>query len=196
MLAAVRAFRLLLLAAVSVAGCRDASSFGPGSGRRCEGGVVGSDVSFIRRGFCSGTTLAMSFKPFVLDGCPEPTGNWDAMISSNDGIHPQEAQPFRCAPLRVVSPLEHDALSSYQFAGGGRVENYIYTVARTDSEPMCGGRDVTQHAVAFVSVLESGAVEVRLLAGDGTGPAEDDGCSPASQPISRDLFGLFSLDCS
>lgn len=194
MLGAVRA--AFSLALIVLAGCRDASAFGPGSGRRCAGSVIGSDVSFIRRGFCSGTSIRLSFKPTVLEGCEAPDGSWEAMLSTTDGVRTDGEQAFRCAALRAISPLEHDALAGYQFSGGGRIENYIYSVARTDVEPICDGRDVTQHAVAFVSVLENGAVEVRLLAGSGSGEDSGDGCGTASEPVSRDLFGLFALDCS
>ncbi len=87
--------------------------------------------------------------------------------------------------------------------------NTMYAVSRTDLPVECAGASAVcssvpascfqsmpgQDAFAFVSLMDDGTVEVRLVSGNGT---EDDetACSDVNVPISRNLFGVFSLTCS
>ncbi|MBK8172060.1 MAG: hypothetical protein IPK60_17185 [Sandaracinaceae bacterium] len=201
----------IAMACILLAACHTAADLGASSGRLCSGGVIGSDVSFIRRGFCPGSTLEIAFAPNIPAAwnCPPISGLFDAVISTHDGTaRPAESQAFHCAPLRVVAPLEHDSLSSFTFPGGNRVQSTIYSVSRTDlpnecsdAPAMCSSVPTScfqsspgQDAFAFVSLMEDGIVEVRLLSGNGT-DSDESGCGDISRPISPHLFGVFSLTC-
>ena len=119
------------------------------------------------------------------------------MVSTDDGIRPDGEQAFHCALATLVGPLEQDLLANYTFPGGGRIDNLIYTIERTDVEPMCGGANTRQNAVLFMSLLQNGSVEVRMLGGNGTGDdsTQDASCSDRTAPVSHDLYGFFSLSC-
>lgn len=192
------------------AGCHEAAELGATSGRVCRGGVIGSDVSFIRRGFCPGSTLEIAFSPTIPAdwNCPTIEGPFDAILNTHDAVHTPESDAFHCAPLRAIAPLEHDSLSSFTFPGGDRVLNTVYAVSRTDlptacadAASMCTDVPATcfasspgQDAFAFVSLMDDGTVEVRVLSGNGTDDNES-ACSDGTLPVSRNLFGVFSLTC-
>lgn len=196
--------------ALALMGCHDAADLGATSGRVCQGGVIGSDVSFIRRGFCPGSTLEIAFSPTVPAewNCPPITGPFDALLNTHDGVHSSATDAFHCAPLRAIAPLEHDSLSSFTFPGGDRVLNTVYAVSRTDLPTACEGASTMctdvpascfasspgQDAFAFVSLMEDGTVEVRILSGNGTDDDEA-GCANPDVAVSRNLFGVFALTC-
>lgn len=124
--------------------------------------VVGSDGdSFIRRGFPAGTELTVrGFRP-PGDGPVAGT-----LTTAPDPI-------LDGAELKSIAPLEHDQLSQYDFPGDNRLRNFMFAVT---AQSATGPRE----AMAFVSLLENGNLEVRLVSGSG----DDEG----------DLFGLFVLD--
>ena len=200
----------LLIAAMSAlaSGCTDLDAIGPGSGRLCTGPVVGtSDAAFIRRGFCESVTLELAFRPLVPEHCRSfafGDATFEALLTTSDGA-------FDCAPVRIVGPIEQDLLGRYDFPGDRRLENKLYTVRRTrgpqdgsvrecsetaperfDPEAPCG-----QDATLFVSFLDAGGIEVRLLAGAGNS-TRGESCGDVTPRFSngRDLFGLFRLACA
>jgi hypothetical protein len=134
--------------------------------------------SFIRRGFGSDAVLHMRFDP---DGVQSVAGS---LSTTGEGC--REAT-FTDVPLIAIEPLLHDQLSLLEIPGGARVKNYIFALSPV-SGPLAG-RDV----VAFVSLLRSERIEVRVLAGSG-----QNACNPADcDQINAggcDYFGVFSLD--
>ena len=191
-----------------LAGCTSLDAIGAGSGRVCRGAVVGtSDAAFIRRGFCESVTLELAFRPFVPERCrglPLGDSTFEALLSTSDGA-------FDCAPVRIVGPVEHDLLGCFDFPGEQRLENKLYAVRRTrgpedgsvrvcaesgperfDAEAPCG-----QDATLYVSFLESGGLEARVLAGAGSSSTgERCGGDTPAYSTGRDLFGVFRLECS
>lgn len=128
------------------------------------GPVVGTDGdSFIRRGFPAGTTLTLTgFDP------PPAAGP----IAEVEVRHAGEV--LLSGNLELIAPLEHDQLSLYEFPGGGRVRNHIFAMGPR------GGTFADREPLFFVSLMDAGGLEVRVIAGSG----EREG----------DLFGLFILD--
>lgn len=156
---------LLVIVAACLGGCSDLESYeGDYSGP-----VVGADgESFIRRGFPAGAVLDITgFDPPPSDGS---IGTISAREPGDTG-----ATLFR-AELERIAPLAHDQLSGYDFPGGNRVRNYIFVVRPTEGTGLLVGRE----AFVFVSLLDDGVIEVRVISGTGD---EDD-----------DHFGLFILD--
>jgi hypothetical protein len=149
---------LAVFALLLAAGCDDLGQF-DGEFR---GLVVGAeDTSFVRRGFPAGTEMELEFSPSAARSQP-------GRVSTSDGT-------FHNTELRFIAPLEHDALSLYDFPGG-RVQNYVFA-ARTEERIDLPVRD----AMVFLSLMHDDTIEVRVVAGAGV---EEDG----------DYFGLFRLD--
>jgi hypothetical protein len=94
------------------------------------------------------------------------------------------SQPFAAAPLSPIRGLAHDALSQYTFPGGGRVRNYIFG-ARFESSVL--GSPVARHAMVFVSLMEKGDVEVRVIAPSVL-------AADGKTELLSDLFGVFVLE--
>jgi len=152
----------------------------------------GSDESFIRQGFESHTELELTFDPELADtylvrdagagNTPVPgtlhtyrcSADQDPCAASN-----QVQSYFDHAPLEVFATLPHDALSQYSFPGGGRIRNYIFGARfQTAGTP--------RHAMVFLSLMENGKIEVRVVAQSLLGP---DGTE-----VEPPLFGVFSLE--
>ena len=175
-------FSLSLFALVS---CADLSSFHTDPGESYQGVVLGGDdatcedtasCSLLRRGFSSGTTLDMTFDPNLRDVSPGTlTTRGEACGLTLDHT-----------PLLAIVPLAHDSLSLYDFPGGGRVRNDIYAL-RPETGPLAG-RDM----MAFVSLIEGGRIEVRLISGSGREPCEPDQCDRYARH-ECDYFGVFRL---
>lgn len=163
----------LMLALTVTLACDDLDEFRISGDDVFSGTVVGSDsvevdaglrpgCAFVLCGFAERTTLTLrDFDP-ALAGGPMTKGT----ISTGDDT-------FVLAPLSPITGLEHDALSQYTFPGGGRVRNY-----------MLGARfgvDASRYATVFVSLMEDGRIEVRVVA-------------PSTLPGGGDaLFGVFRL---
>lgn len=147
-----------------LAGCESLDRFRSDDHAVFHGAVTGdTSDSFIRRGFAPGTTIDLEFDPSMAQGPSAGT----LTTTAPDGTH-----HFERTELRVIESLEHDLLSQYDFPGAGRIRNYVYD-ARPDAGPLAG-RD----AMVFVSLMDDGAIEVRIVAGSGD--------------VSRgDVFGLF-----
>lgn len=189
--------------------CTNVGSIGAGSGRVCQGPVIGtSDAAFIRRGFCESVTLELVFRPVMPAHCRglglETASPYEALLTTSD-------HAFECAPVHIVGPVEQDLLGRYDFPGDTHLENKIYTVRRTrgpddgsvhvcsalspeqfDPASACG-----QDATLFVSFVDTGGVEVRILAGAGDS-STGERCSATTPDYStgRDLFGVFRLTCT
>lgn len=145
-------------------GCETLDRFRTDDHAVFHGTVTGDTTdSFIRRGFPPDTTLDLEFDPTMAQGPSAGT----ITTSSPDGT-----VFFDRTQLRVIESLEHDLLSQYDFPGAGRIRNYVYD-ARPESGSLAG-RD----AMIFVSLMEDGSIEVRVIAGSGD---ESRG----------DVFGLF-----
>jgi hypothetical protein len=140
------------------------------------------DCSEIRRGFAVGTRLRMSFDPEISDG---EVGR--ITTTAADGSPEVCGVTFDDVPLVTIRPVQFDQLSLYDFPGGGRVRNYLYAV-RPTAGPLAG-RDV----MAFVSLLQSKKIEVRLLAGSGERRCDPSDCAPYAAG-ECDFYGVFTLE--
>jgi hypothetical protein len=158
--------RVLFLGVILLVGCADFARFRSDGAQVFRGDVVGTaEDSFIRRGFAPSTTLELEFDPEAAAGRMAGT----ITTTSPDGtIH------FDHAELMAIESLQHDLLSQYDFPGTGRTRNYIFAASPT-AGPLTG-RD----AMVFVSLIENGTIEVRIIVGSGD---ESHG----------DLFGLFRV---
>jgi len=164
--------------------CDELGDFRTGSGEVFHGEVIGSTTdpdapSFIREGFVSHTEMDLRFDPALArspaaaadddDGQrdKEPAGTLDTYVCPPDTDLCPKAQrqpgPFQRTALEPIERLNHDALSQYDFPGGGRLRNYILG-AHFESE-LSDGSSVDRHALVFLSLMENGQVEVRVLAG-------------------------------
>ena len=185
-------------------GCEDLDDFKTSRDQLYRGEVVGSDAqesmdSFIRRGFASHTQLELlHFNPnstgvqFTDDAGSQPRRRAGAGVlhsyvcPGGDSSCPESeriAGPFQRAPLLAIDGLAHDTLSQYTFPGGGRLQNYIFSLRFTADTPE---GSVARDATIFVSLMETGRVEVRALA---PRVMSDDGNSERLPA----LFGVFVL---
>lgn len=180
------------------AGCDQLSDFKTGPSAIYTGEVVGSDsdegqLSFIRQGFESHTRIDMRFDPSKASAFTTPGGELEPAGSLDTYVCREQTQPcpdqeripgqFRAAALEPIPNLTHDALSQYDFPGGGRLRNYIL-VSRFALSEQADARQGA--AMVFLSLMDNGAVEARVIAP--SIPASDGG---AAQPA---LFGVFVLE--
>jgi hypothetical protein len=160
-IASIAALPLLAL------GCRDLDRFDTGeSGAYC-GSIIDSD--FTRAGFAAGLGLRLTLDMDALDVAP-------GTLSTNDAAPPGPCSPlpeFDRAPLRVTPELFADPLSQLEF-GPTRHHNFMSWVD-SSCQPS---------ALAVVSLMHTGQVEVRLLR-RGTGLTGE---------ASPDQFGVFLLE--
>lgn len=158
--------RALLLLVVLLLGCEDFARFRSDGSHVFRGDVVGSaEDSFIRRGFAPETTLELEFDPDAAAG---------PMAGSITTVSPDGTSHFDHTQLMAIESLQHDLLSQYDFPGTGRTRNYILAASPLDG-PLAG-RD----AMVFISLIENGSIEVRIIVGSGD---ESHG----------DVFGLFRV---
>lgn len=180
------------------AGCDQLSDFRTGDRAIYTGEVVGSDSeegqpSFIRQGFESHTRIDLTFDPALASVSPEPGAVLAPAGSIDTYLCRQQAQPcpegervpghFRKAALDPVPNLAHDALSEYDFPGGGRVRNYILVsrfALAAEPEAAQGA------AMVFLSLMDNGSVEARVIA-----PHVAAAQGGVEQPA---LFGVFVLE--
>ncbi len=168
--------------------CVELDEFATSDETEFSGRVFGADAddcadrarcSFIRRGFGGDTVLRLRFDPDNVQGVA------GSVTSSGERCGPT----FTDVPLMAIEPLLHDQLSLLEIPGGARAKNYIFALSPV-SGPLAG-RDV----LAFVSLLRSERIEVRILAGSGQNACDPD---PADcDQINAggcDYFGVFSLD--
>jgi hypothetical protein len=159
-----RLFALLPFVAIAGAGCRDVSDFTTRPDEHFEGKVVAG--SFVRSGVDEDAAMCLALDTNRLQSGP-------GTLTTSDGR-------FRDAPLRPIPQLFHDPLSTLSF-GDGRLQNLVYVAAASED---VGASDVT----VVVSLMQSGAVEVRMLRG---APGGDAGAPGAGPPP---LFAIFHLE--
>lgn len=191
---------LLTACSLGLAGCDDLGEFRTGAGQVFRGEVVGSDSapgepSFIRQGFASHTQMELTFDPdragvVAADGgvlfpsqgpgvmhtytCEQGTATCRASERT--------AGPFDGVALQPIESLAHDVLSQYTFPGGARVRSYIFGARFASSH---GASTHARYAMVFLSLMERGEIEVRVIAPSVLG---SDG-----QEVLPALFGVFSL---
>ncbi|MBX7193837.1 MAG: hypothetical protein K1X94_17425 [Sandaracinaceae bacterium] len=159
---------LVLGAAVllGASGCDSYDRFRTGPERTFRGAVLGEgEGSFIRRGFAAGTTLELSFDPSAI-GRPE--------VGTITTLAPDGAVLFDATPLESIAPLSHDLLSELTFPGAGRLETFLLLAHPTSGA--LAGREV----MVFLSLLDTGEIEIRVIAGTG-------------DEARGDVFGVFRL---
>jgi hypothetical protein len=162
-----RALAALALASVALAGCRDLERFDTSdTGAYC-GSIIDSD--FTRAGFAPGLELRLTLDVDALAVAP-------GTLTTSDAAPPGPCSPlpeFDHAPLHVTPELFADPLSQLDF-GSTRDHNFMAWVDST-----CQGS-----ALAVVSLMHTGQVEVRLLRH----------CNGLPGDTSPDQFGVFQLD--
>lgn len=156
----------LVLAAARLTGCKDTDRFVTLPGESWQGSVVKG--TFVRAGISEAATMCLRLDVDHLKDLPGSIALFE----------PGESGPRVSRNLRPIPQLWHDPLSTLSF-GQGRLQNLMYMVAMPD-----GGGDMT----AFVSLMESGDIEVRLVRGAPSG-GDADSTGPAATPI----FGIFLL---
>jgi len=195
----------LLLGALALAfaslGCDDLREFKTGPSSVFRGEVTGSDSapetsSFVRTGFASHTRMELFFDPYANNVADEDAVGRESAGRVHTYVCPAsrrdcsaregESGPFDQASLQPIENLTHDALSEYTFPGGGRLRNYMFNVRFASELP---GEDETapRNAMLFLSLMDSGQIEVRAIAPSVLGAEGGGDRLPA-------LFGVFVLD--
>lgn len=182
-----RRLLLLALALPAAGGCEDLSQFRAVGDEVFRGRVVGQNevdcvagepCAFIRRGFSEASVVELTFDPTQATSAP------GTITTSGETCGPT----FTDEPLRPIPALLHDQLSLYDFPGEGRLRNYMFALKPT-SGPLAG-RD----AIAFVSLLRSGDLELRILSGAGTQDCSTDPDCTRYLAGECDYFGVFHLE--
>jgi hypothetical protein len=179
-----------------VSGCDGLSEFRTSPGEVYQGRVIGGESNesaiAIRSGFPGDTVLALTFDPAHAVPAADDTAHTVGTISTytcDDGDCSEDGRQvglFDEAELEPIPQLSHDALGVYEMPGTTRLRNYIFGARFSSGE---GFFAVQRHAMVFLSLLENGRVEVRLIA---PSVLEADGTSAQHEA----LFGVFSLERS
>jgi hypothetical protein len=149
-----------LLAATST-GCKSVSRFSSRHGDHFEGDIVKGD--FVRAGVADDAKMCVVLDAAHLQDAP-------GTFSTSDGR-------FRDALLRPIPQVWHDPLSTMSF-GEGRTQNLVYVASPGDA----------QDVMVFLSLMDEGGLEVRLVRG---APVADSGTPlPSAAPA---MFGVFTL---
>jgi hypothetical protein len=177
-------------------GCDELDEFHTAPGEVFHGQVIGGEmdggVSFVRSGFEPRTEMELTFDP-------ERASALDSRgdLRSPGEIHTYECPPdtdqcaqserepghFDRAPLEPIAELAHDALSQYDFPGGGRLRNYMFGARfRTPGEASAPLRD----AMVFISLMENGRIEARVIA--------QSALDASGSQVDPPLFGVFALE--
>lgn len=154
----------VVMGAALLTGCKDTDRFVTRPGESWQGSVVKG--TFVRSGIAESATMCLQLDVDHLKDTP-------GSITLSDATSPE---PLVARSLRPIPQLWHDPLSTLSF-GQGRLQNLMYMVAMPD-----GGGDLT----VFVSLMESGDIEVRLVRG---APGPSDVAPAGTAPI----FGIFLL---
>lgn len=190
-----------MLACGCLGACEDLGEFQTDAEHVFRGEVIGSGdetTSFIRQGFASHTQLELTFDPsLAAESAASEPGTGEPPVSpgaidtftcpanaSSCRVSERKPGAFEHAALEPIENLAHDALSQYDFPGGGRVKNYIFG-ARFRSE--VDARIVQRHAMLFLSLMETGRAEVRVIA-----PSALD--ADGKREVVPALFGVFMLE--
>ena len=187
--------------ALLASGCDQLSQFRTSDDEAYLGEIIGSDsgdakASFIRSGFASHSKMELTFDPslasVIVDdhggGMPPPApGTLDTFVcpAGNRDCHAGQGVPslFVGAKLERIENLSNDALSEYDFPGGGRLRNYMF-YARTHASDAGAPARV---ATVFLSLMENERIEVRVIGPSVLDPQTQAELDPA-------LFGVFVLE--
>jgi hypothetical protein len=184
----------VLSCATPLVACDALSEFRTKPGEVFHGQVVGSDDedrrSFIRRGIASHTLMDLTFDPALAapddEQSVESAGTLTTYRCEQDALPcPASAKTegdFDRAKLEPIPELTHDALGLYELPDGRRLRNYLLG-ARFESTDNDGS--VQRHASVYVSLLDEGDIEVRVIA---PSILADEGHERFSA-----MFGVFSL---
>lgn len=167
----VPAFAALVLACLASMGCKNVSRFSSKDGDHFEGGVVKG--SFVRAGVADDAKMCLLLDAGHLQDAP-------GTLSTSDGR-------FKDALLRPIPQIWHDPLSTMAF-GEGRSQNLVYVVSPTTRSTTTTAGDA-QDVMVFLSLMDAGGLEVRLVRG---APVADSG-TPMPD-VASPLFGVFTLD--
>lgn len=171
--------------------CDELGEFRTEPGEVFEGRVIGdgADAAFIRSGFPAGTRLALTFDPakaVPAEEDSEPAGRITTFTCSSDACEDDDrsAGSFNDAALEPIPQLSHDALGVYELPGSNRLRNYMFGARFVSGEGLFA---VPRSAMVFLSLLENGKIEARVIApsvlGGPTGTAV----------IHEAMFGVFTL---
>jgi hypothetical protein len=153
-------------------GCKAVSRFSSKDGDHFEGDVVKG--SFVRAGVADDAKMCLLLDAAHLQDAP-------GTFSTSDGR-------FKNAPLRPIPQIWHDPLSTMTF-GEGRSQNLVYVASPS---PVADGGATSgdaQDVMVFLSLMDQGGLEVRLLRG---APVADSGTSMPA--VASPMFGVFTLD--
>ena len=161
----LRALMLSLLLSLSL-GCESYERFRADGATVFRGSVYGDgEASFVRRGFPAACVAEVIFDP---DAAQRVTAGSITVTT------PDDVRILDTVMLETIQPLAHDMLSEYSFPGAGRIQNFLF-LARPTEGPLTG-----REVMVFLSLMESGEMELRVIAGTGD---ESRG----------DVFGVFRL---
>jgi hypothetical protein len=153
-------FHGLLVAVLLVAACDDLSSFTTSDDEIYKGTIVQPEE--VRKGFEKMTTMNLTLDIAEADTAP---GQLTVVGTSDSGV---ETVLLDHAPLRPISSLKYDSLSSLDFPTG-RLKNFMFSITLT------GGENAGSDVLTVISLMSDGKVEVRLISGE------------------ERLYGIFSL---
>ncbi len=156
------------LMSVTSSGCRNVSRFSSKNGDHFEGDVVKGN--FVRAGVGDDAKMCLLLDAGHLQDAPGTFSTSDAR--------------FKDALLRPIPQIWHDPLSTMTF-GEGRSQNLVYVASPSTTDAATDTQDV----MVFLSLMDQGGLEVRLVRG---APGVDSGApSPAT---ATPMFGVFTLD--
>ena len=171
----------IVLSYLLTGACSELGEFATDGETVYRGRVVGTDspecdpgtsCSFIRRGFAVDTQIELELDPEV----------------TNSGRITTTGEP--CGPtlegavLQSIPALDHDQLGELDFPGEARLRNYMFVV-RPTTGPLAG-RD----AMAVVSLIRGGGIEVRFIAGSSQNDCDPNDCAALASGMC-DFFGVF-----
>jgi hypothetical protein len=165
------AMAALIAVAPAILGCRDVARFSSKAGDHFEGDVVKG--SFVRAGLREDAKMCLVLDAGHLQDAP-------GTFSTSDGR-------FKDALLRPIPQVWHDPLSTMTF-GSGRSQNLVYVA--TPSPSADAAPNEAQDVMVFVSLMDQGGLEVRVVRG---APGADAGATPVPASASP-MFGVFTLD--
>jgi hypothetical protein len=165
--------RSLLLCTTLLFGCADVAKWSTPPGESYCGVVT--TATFVRAGMNEGTKLRLELDAERLQ--TSPGRMWSTPF--------QSGERFDGLELRVIPQLLHDPLSTLTF-GEGRVKSAIMVGDLRSAD----GKS-TSEVMVFLSLMQSGDVEIRVVRGASAGSAPGD-AGPIGAP--PQLFGVFALE--
>ncbi|MGZ3416619.1 MAG: hypothetical protein ACXWUG_18035 [Polyangiales bacterium] len=159
-----------LVFSVFLLGCADVAKWSTPPGESYCGVVT--TATFVRAGMDEGTKLRLELDAEHLQSSPGRI--WSTPF--------QSGERFDGLELRVIPQLLHDPLSTLTF-GEGRVKSAILVGDLRSAD----GKS-TSEVMIFLSLMQSGNVEIRIVRGASAGSAQPGTTAPPQ------LFGVFALE--